>query len=81
MVVNRDTTNPPAQISNPSGAIYLKNATSGLILMDRLLASRFNISDGQHDIVVPDVPCGPYQIVCECLSSYTERLELTFAPL
>ncbi|KIM56796.1 hypothetical protein SCLCIDRAFT_131775 [Scleroderma citrinum Foug A] len=59
--VTWDTSNPPAQITNTEGQIYL--IVNGLIDFDYKLASGFNILDGSVQIQVPNVPTGTYAIV------------------
>ncbi|MFD9793626.1 hypothetical protein ACFWXK_22070 [Streptomyces sp. NPDC059070] len=64
--VTWDTSNPPQQITNPTGLIALSrrgrfvNGPGGL---DRPLASEFSILDGHAEITVPDVAPGEYTVV------------------
>ncbi|KZP34629.1 hypothetical protein FIBSPDRAFT_942727 [Athelia psychrophila] len=49
--VTWNTTNPPKQITNTIGAIYLRKGN--LTLLDDPLASNFSILDGRAEIKVP----------------------------
>ncbi|KAG9309831.1 hypothetical protein JVU11DRAFT_1139 [Chiua virens] len=60
--VKWDASNPPSQITNPYGKIYL--VKDNLILFDRQLASDFALSGGQVGVKVPtDIDSGIYQLV------------------
>ncbi|KAG6334258.1 hypothetical protein ID866_4833 [Astraeus odoratus] len=54
--VTWDTSNAPANITNPLGKIYL--VVNNLIDFDYLLADGFNILDGRTVVQVPDVQTG-----------------------
>ncbi|KAK7677722.1 hypothetical protein QCA50_019274 [Cerrena zonata] len=54
--VTWDTSNPPAQITNGNGTIYL--AKGGLIQLDTPLADKFSILNGIQEVTVPDVEPG-----------------------
>ncbi|KAI0066452.1 hypothetical protein BV25DRAFT_1912525 [Artomyces pyxidatus] len=59
--VTWNTTDPPKQITNPIGQIYL---TKNLINLNISLASGFNILDGRIVVKVPDVtPGDKYAVV------------------
>ncbi|TFK34052.1 hypothetical protein BDQ12DRAFT_690311 [Crucibulum laeve] len=60
--VTWDVSNPPAQITNRFGAIYLRK--DGLIDLDHPLAEGFDILLGRIEVEVPKVkPRNDYQIV------------------
>ncbi|KAK2463256.1 hypothetical protein APHAL10511_004911 [Amanita phalloides] len=56
-----DTSNPPQQITNPIGQIYLR--TEDHTMLDRPLALNFNIMKGHTEVTVPAVKPGLYRIV------------------
>ncbi|RXW20720.1 hypothetical protein EST38_g5138 [Candolleomyces aberdarensis] len=59
-----DVSNPPAQITNQIGTIYLRSVELGIILLDQPLAENFDILIGQKEVTVPtDLPAGEYQAV------------------
>ncbi|EGN99724.1 hypothetical protein SERLA73DRAFT_179880 [Serpula lacrymans var. lacrymans S7.3] len=60
--VTWNTTNPPAQISNPRGNIYLRQGND--TLLNPTLASNFSMLAGSQEVTVPDVtPGSDYRIV------------------
>jgi len=60
--VTWDVSSPPAQITNPTGKIYLRKGQTTLV--DNALASGFDITTGRTEITVPDVaPGDDYAIV------------------
>jgi len=59
--VKWDTSNPPKQITNTVGQIFLRKGDS---TMSEPLADNFSILDGEHEITVPYVATGSdYRIV------------------
>ncbi|KAF7967345.1 hypothetical protein HWV62_34681 [Athelia sp. TMB] len=59
--VTWNTSNPPKQITDKTGQIYLHHGDSWF---PTALASGFDILEGHHEITVPKVPAGSdYQIV------------------
>jgi len=61
VTVKWDVSNHPKQITNGLGKVVL--VTNGLLDFEHPIASGFDILLGKYDIVVPNVPAGPYQIV------------------
>jgi hypothetical protein len=61
VTVEWDTSNHPKQITNPQGKVVL--VTNGMLDFDHPIASGFDILLGKHDIIVPSVQPGVYQIV------------------
>ncbi|MER8102813.1 GPI anchored serine-threonine rich family protein [Kitasatospora sp. NPDC094016] len=60
--VTWDVSDPPAQITNRTGSIALR--VGGVTLLDRVLASDFDILLGRMEVTVPDVPPGDdYRVV------------------
>ncbi|KAJ3543206.1 hypothetical protein NM688_g5886 [Phlebia brevispora] len=61
--VTWDVSNPPAQITNPLGEIFL--AKGGILLdLDQPLAANFSILLGRIEVTVPDVePGSDYSVV------------------
>ncbi|KAJ2912625.1 hypothetical protein MD484_g7791, partial [Candolleomyces efflorescens] len=59
-----DVSNPPAQITNKLGRIYLRSVEQEIILLDQPLATGFDILVGQQEVTVPtDLASGEYQVV------------------
>ncbi|KAF8415459.1 hypothetical protein L210DRAFT_3431465 [Boletus edulis BED1] len=55
-----DASNPPPQITNPHGSIYL--VTNNMVDFDHPLAQGFLLTAGVATITVPSVPPGWYQV-------------------
>ncbi|KAF6751519.1 hypothetical protein DFP72DRAFT_816414 [Ephemerocybe angulata] len=59
-----NTTNAPEQITNPVGKIVLRSVDKGRLLLDKPLATGFNILDGKYNLTVRnDIDAGQYQVV------------------
>lgn len=62
-VVSWDVTSPPEQITNKHGRIVLRSEETGLLDIENPLAVGFDILKGSHEVTVPNVKPGTYQIV------------------
>lgn len=73
--MNRDVTSAPENLLT-KGALYLVNDEGKSPGPDYVLANGFDIIDGVHEIKVPDVPSGLYQVHCECAGECFESVTL-----
>lgn len=67
--MNRDTKNPPSQITNTNGMLALRT-TNGFLQgpggLGEPLARNFSIFLGSVEVEVPEIPArDDYQVVCE----------------
>lgn len=60
--VTWDATNPPSQVTNPQGKIYLRQ---GSATQPNPIKSDFALSYGEVQVTVPNVTPGIYCVVCK----------------